>query len=43
MVISPVSAGESNLGSQGHCPVPSSGQFLYAYGTQANANQVGLL
>ena len=28
---------------RGTAPVCGSGEFLYAYGTQANANQVGLL
>ena len=30
-------------GRRGTAPVLGSGEFLYAYGTQANANQVGLL
>jgi hypothetical protein len=30
-------------GSQGHRPRFGSEKFLYAYGTQANPNQVGLL
>jgi hypothetical protein len=30
-------------GSQGAPPALGSGEFLYAYGTQANVNQVGLL
>ncbi len=30
-------------GRRGTAPVLGSGAFLYAYGTQANVNQVGLL
>jgi len=34
---------ENGTGVAGHRPVLGSGKFLYAYGTQANVNQVGLL
>ena len=30
-------------GRRGTAPVLGSGKFLYAYGTQANVNQIGLL
>ncbi len=31
------------MGRRGTAPIFGSGKFLYAYGTQANVNQVGLL